>query len=263
MSAYLFVHNPKIWPWDYIEESIRQLETRGVIAEQWPVRSHRQVQPGDRAFVVRVGPVNNKGIFAAGYVSTMPFISENWDGAHSVGIDFEKLLNPDKEPILPLEILQSENLAQQNWTPQSSGISIRPEVIEELEKVWFDFLTTKNIRSNPFEPPANTNQNSFPEGTSNQVISTRYERNPYARKLCLDHYGYTCFICGFNFENIYGAVGKDYIHVHHLTQIEAGSRKTDPINDLRPVCPNCHAMIHRSKDAYSIEAVKEFIKSAQ
>ena len=269
MSAYLFVHNPENWQWTNIEDAIRQVETTGVTAEEWTVSSHRQIQPGDRAFLVRVGPVDNKGIFAAGEVSTMPFISEHWDrkggDAYYVGIKFEKLLNPDEEPILPLATLQSGNLAQQNWTPQSSGISIRPEVIEELEAVWFDFLTTQNIRSNPFEPTANTDQNSFREGTPVQVTLTRYERNPYARKVCLDHYGPTCVICDFNFEKIYGAVGKDIIHVHHLTQIaDAGkSRKTDPIRDLRPVCPNCHAMIHRRKEAYSLDEVKTFIESAQ
>jgi hypothetical protein len=36
------------------------------------------------------------------------------------------------------------------------------------------------------------------------------------------------------------------------------------INDLIPVCPNCHAMIHRRKPAaYSIEEVKEFVAQAE
>jgi hypothetical protein len=50
------------------------------------------------------------------------------------------LLNPDKEPILTLDILKTGNLAAQTWTPQASGISIRPELVDELEGVWLDFL---------------------------------------------------------------------------------------------------------------------------
>lgn len=265
MNTYLFLWNPNKWKWTDLETRIVELADTGIVAERWSAASHRQIQPGDRAFLARVG-IEPKGIFASGTVATMPSLTPHWDDTDkdnfSVMINFEVLLNPEHDPILPLDTLQTGNLAQQNWTPQSSGISIRSEVVEELEALWFDFLTTQNIRSNPFEPTDSKSQNSFREGTPNQVTLTRYERNPYARKVCLDHYGYTCVICDFNFENIYGTVGKDFIHVHHLTGI-AGvgeSHKTDPIRDLRPVCPNCHAMIHRRKEAYSIDEVKQFIE---
>ena len=40
--------------------------------------------------------------------------------------------------------------------------------------------------------------------------------------------------------------------------------EVDSINDLVPVCPNCHAMIHRRKPAaYTIEGVKEFVAQAE
>jgi len=51
------------------------------------------------------------------------------------------LLNPDKQPILTFDILKTGNLAAQTWTPQASGISIRPELVDELEGVWLDFLS--------------------------------------------------------------------------------------------------------------------------
>ncbi|MEI8372579.1 MAG: hypothetical protein WCJ35_07065 [Planctomycetota bacterium] len=37
--------------------------------------------------------------------------------------------------------------------------------------------------------------------------------------------------------------------------------KVDPVNDLRPVCANCHAILHRLKPAYSIDEVKAFRQS--
>lgn len=266
MNTYLFLWNPNKWHWTNLEESIKLLATTGIVKEQWTCVSHRQIQPGDRAFLARVG-LEPKGIFAAGFVSSKPFLAPHWNGidgdTHSVMIDFDVLLNPDEEPILALETLNQGNLGTQNWTPQPSGISIKSELVDELEAVWFKFLTTQNIRSNPFKPFDVNDQTNLNEGTPNQVILTRYERNPYARKACIDHYGYTCVICGFNFERTYGEVGKDFIHVHHLTKIaDVGkSYKIDPINDLRPVCPNCHAMIHRRKDAYGIDEVKEFVNS--
>jgi len=37
--------------------------------------------------------------------------------------------------------------------------------------------------------------------------------------------------------------------------------EVDPINDLRPVCPNCHAMLHRKKPPLTIEELETIINS--
>ncbi len=36
--------------------------------------------------------------------------------------------------------------------------------------------------------------------------------------------------------------------------------EVDPINDLIPVCPNCHTMIHKRKPPYSIDEIKEMLE---
>lgn len=71
-----------------------------------------------------------------------------------------------------------------------------------------------------------------------------------------------CCICGFSFEAFYGEVAKDFIHVHHLNPFaEVGTEHdVDPIEDLRPVCPNCHAVFHIKKPAYSIKEVQDLLK---
>jgi len=97
------------------------------------------------------------------------------------------------------------------------------------------------------------------EGKVRIVNINIYERNPIARQQCIDHYGCKCTICDFNFEKTYGKIGVSFIHVHHLIEISliGNEYSIDPIQDLRPVCPNCHAMIHKKKPAYSIEEIKE------
>lgn len=202
----------------------------------------------------------------AGYVTTQPFLSKHWSGedklVHKVMIEFEVLLNPISEPLLSLDLLKHGNLAEVNWTPQASGIEIHQEFVEELEALWFDFLNNQNIRSHPLSGLEEKFQEEYTEGTPNDVIVTRYEKNPYARKVCIDHYGPTCVVCGINFQNVYGEIGKDFIHVHHLKQLATIGKeyKIDPINDLRPVCPNCHAMIHRRNEPYTLEEMKELMK---
>lgn len=265
-NTYLFVWNPKNWNWTTLEENIDELHKSGKTTEMWSCSAHKTIKPGDRAFLARVGS-NPRGIFAAGYVSSEPFLSPHWSG-HSknvfrVLIDFEVLLNPEKEPILTTDILNAGKLATQTWTPQSSGISIKPEFVEELEAVWFDFLTTQDIRYKPYDSD-NEIQQTYPEGAPNQVVQTRYERNPFARAACIKYYGYRCSVCKFDFEKHYGEIGKNFVHVHHLTQVATvgKSYEVNPIKDLRPVCPNCHAMIHKRKEPYTIIELKEKIKKA-
>jgi len=100
------------------------------------------------------------------------------------------------------------------------------------------------------------------EGAKKTIIVNSYERNPKARAACINKYGVSCVVCDFNFENIYGARGKGFIHVHHLMPVSdiGDEYEINPITDLRPVCPNCHAMLHR-KGNISIEELLGEIKS--
>lgn len=222
MKTFLFAWNPNKWNWTTLEKSIEQIEQTGRATEKWSVISHKKIQPGDRAFLMRLGE-EPKGIMAAGFVATPPFLSKHWSGedklVNRVLIDFEVILNPEKELLLSLDLIKQGSLAKVNWTPQSSGIEINPEVTDELEAIWFDFLTTQEIRHNPFRETDTENQKVYTEGTPNQVSVTKYERNPFARKTCIEHYGLSCSVCRFNFQDNYGDLGKDFIHVHHLKQV--------------------------------------------
>jgi hypothetical protein len=131
---------------------------------------------------------------------------------------------------------------------------IRPEDADKLLKLIDGNLTQSNI--DPFfdeeEEPA------FSEGSQKKVYVNQYERDSKARAACIKHHGESCAICGFDFEVTYGKIGKGYIQVHHLKPLgEIGKEyATDPINDLIPVCPNCHAMIHGKRPARDIEEIR-------
>ena len=101
------------------------------------------------------------------------------------------------------------------------------------------------------------------EGAEKEILSNTYERNPEARKKCLEYHGYYCHICGFDPVKIYGEEFKNKIEVHHivpLSQIKS-DYVVDPINDLIPVCPNCHTILHsKPGGVYTPEEVKNFLK---
>jgi 5-methylcytosine-specific restriction enzyme A len=98
----------------------------------------------------------------------------------------------------------------------------------------------------------------YVEGASRTIAVNAYERNAKAREACIKHYGIACVVCGFNFEATYGSIGVGIIHVHHLVPLAEIKKEyvLDPIRDLRPVCPNCHAIIHRTQPPLSIEQLK-------
>ena len=103
----------------------------------------------------------------------------------------------------------------------------------------------------------------YVEGAASHVLVNAYERNRRAREACLRHYGRSCAACGFNFEANYGETTAGYIHVHHVIPIaQVGTEyQLHPIKDLRPVCPNCHAVIHRREPPLSIEEIKHMLRN--
>ncbi len=102
------------------------------------------------------------------------------------------------------------------------------------------------------------------EGGKFDVISTKYERDSKNRTSCLKIYGYTCKICGFNFEKKYGKFGKGFIHVHHIEPLSEKGKEivVDPERDLIPVCCNCHAMIHHKNPALKPKEIERIYKQS-
>ena len=103
----------------------------------------------------------------------------------------------------------------------------------------------------------------YVEGKSRDKVHIAYERNRKAREACIAIKGTTCEICGFDFYDMYGAIGKGFIEVHHVAPIsKTGINAIDPENDLLVVCSNCHSMIHRRENPYSKKEMVKKIKRA-
>jgi len=271
MNTFLFTWNPYRWNWGDLQDSIEHLEKVGYFERRWSCGNSKSIKKGDRIFLMRLGK-EPKGIMGSGYAKSSYYVAPHWDGsegkvANYINIEFDVLINPENGPLLNIDSLESIDIKKvQQWFPQQSGISIKPELIESLEENWFKFIKENKYIKNSFvsnDVNTDNNKETFREGKSKDIIQTRYERNPEARKRCLNHYGYSCMVCDFNFEDNFGDVGKGFIHVHHINQISLIGKEyeVDPIKDLIPVCPNCHAMIHSKRPAFTIEEIKEIRKS--
>jgi len=103
------------------------------------------------------------------------------------------------------------------------------------------------------------------EGNIQEVLCNQYERDPQARKKCVAYYGTKCCVCSFDFSQVFGDLGEGFIHVHHLRPLSEIKEEyqVDPINDLRPICPNCHAMIHRKSPPFTIEELQDILRQCK
>lgn len=103
------------------------------------------------------------------------------------------------------------------------------------------------------------------EGRIKTISVNAFERNPIAREQCIVEFGARCGVCKVDFSERYGIEFLGLIHVHHLKPL-ASIRQDyaiDPLTDLCPICPNCHAVIHWKGKCRSIKEVQMMLKSNQ
>ncbi len=230
---------------------------------QWSCGNTRKIEVGDRTFLLRQG-VEPRGIVASGTVIEPPYEDAHWDENASkpalyVDVELDALLDPDSDGVLPRELLDESPLSVMHWNAQSSGTTISEQVASALMEAWSELLDKLSAESATALGPA-----KLYEGAAYAVTLDVYERNRQARQECVDHYGASCFACGLNFAEKYGPAGDGYIHVHHLSPLSESGRAhgVDPIQDLRPVCPNCHAVVHRRSPPYTMEEMREMLGGA-
>ena len=164
-----------------------------------------------------------------------------------------KLIEQADNDMLSLEVLKRHGLKS---APQGP-IKISDPLGEYIDAYMHDDYAVGLF------PEEDIPENSY-EGAVRQVYGNKYERSSIARKKCIEYHGCRCSICGMDFEKDYGAIGKGFIHVHHIVPLNKIGKEyvVDYKNDLIPVCPNCHAMLHRTMDGKeaTVEELKALIK---
>lgn len=252
MNAYLFIWNPKRWTWVDLADAIYRVNNGDQYDMYWSCGNTKKIAVGDTFFLLRLGE-EPKGILGCGYVSSTPYELPHWDEQKAA--DGRLALRTDllfkalsDRPIISLSVLQ-RRYPDYNWTPQGGGQTIPASIASEL----FSEIQRSLVFS--FTPESPAEVKLYAEGKSRTITSKTYDRSPQARQACIEHYGYNCAVCGFNFETAYGSIGTTYIEVHHLRPVADANEEylIDPVKDLRPVCANCHRMLHRRRPPLSIE----------
>lgn len=260
MVHYLLKWNPERFPAEKFQEYFESFE-RG---EQlhWGCGNTKRIEEGDRFFLIKNGK-EGRGIIGSGRIVSTPYQgthfndlkAKNGDDALYVDVRFDYLLKPGGAIPVYRHELDSPELSSSVWDAQGSGKTIPPSIALALEGLW-----ASRVEVNEFQSPDEVDESSTPlrEGAARKISVNAYERNAEARRKCINKWGHNCAVCRFRFDLHYGPLGKGYIHVHHLRPLSSvdGEYQIDPVTDLRPVCPNCHAMLHRRSPPLSIDELQ-------
>jgi 5-methylcytosine-specific restriction protein A len=266
MTAIILGWDPENWNrWSY-PAAVAHVAATGLVVERWGIGAHRNIAAGTDAWLVL------QGSHAGGLIGHGVVVSEHPEpavvpagpsaprqrrprlpgnpGEHAepvqagaqeltVLVAFDALLPLGEQ--VPFDVLH-EAVPGIAWDVlPESGLQVEPAEEAPIRSLWRE--------SGPLPGPDATLPvpGTYPQDAVVRVLTNRYERDQDARRACLARYGTSCAACGFSFELTYGEIGMDFIQVHYIVPVVqlGGTYELDPITDLVPLCPNCHAMAHQ------------------
>ena len=97
------------------------------------------------------------------------------------------------------------------------------------------------------------------EGYPRLTAMTAMARSKKMRTIALKKHGNSCSSCGLNFFDKYKGLEKDCMELHHVKPLSLGDRKSN-INDLVPLCPNCHRVAHSKRPPLKVFEIRRMLK---
>ncbi|MGE5169993.1 MAG: hypothetical protein ACM3JC_06425 [Rudaea sp.] len=140
MASYVFAWNPRLWGWPERAREQRRIDVRGHADIEWACGRTRAIEPGSRAFFVRLG-VPPKGLIGAGYVLCEPWEDAHWlaDKAaagvrtHYLRLRLDALF---EAPLISLDELTRPPFGRFRWAVRQSGTRLPSSIGEALEPWW-------------------------------------------------------------------------------------------------------------------------------
>ena len=264
MKTFLLTWNPNRSPEPDMPRQANETAAGKIVLARWSCGNTKKIKIGYRVFLIRLG-VEPKGIVGSGWVVKSSYWDEHWDAQKRaegkkglfIMCEWERILNPTIDLPLAINKLPHWNLGKKSWTPQSSGIQIPPQLVSELEHLWAEHIGASSL-GDVFVDDEIT---AF-EGEERITLVRHRKREQKLRDAKLkqaqqkNQGRLICEVpgCNFDFENVYGELGKDFAHVHHLKPlVDRESPSETSLDDLAVVCTNCHSMIHRGGKCRSLD----------
>jgi 5-methylcytosine-specific restriction protein A len=261
MAAFLLVWNPKRWhPSGELADSFQ--ESGRYRLGSWSVGRNRNIRPGDRVFLARVGR-EPRGIIASGHATSEVYEDRHWQkerrrlGRKNLYVDvrFDEFLNPDEDTILGRSVLTRGVFKKMNWSPRASGARIPDDVAVKLEEVWTR-LTRRKVAMQPCAEPRAI------EGIRREARVYVRGRSRKLRDLALEKARGVCEACGVNFAALLSGKGARVLQVHHRKQLAASdSPQVNRLSDLAVLCANCHILVRMDpRRALPVEKLRAMLR---
>lgn len=259
-NVFIITWNEEKWPRANMQSLMDRFARGESVVERWKMGAYRKCGIGDAVFLSRVGKIS-PGLLASGTVASDTWKDDDFEEPSKVAwyanVRFDFFAASPLAPVVsPYELEARLGIPARAFTPQKSGTPYSGDS-DQLLAYWHELTGRSEFMS--FWELADDRSAEYQEGALKRVYVNRYERDPAARAACLRAHGYSCKACGLNMALVYGPLlGRNFIHVHHLTPLSkiGPDYKLDPVAELVPLCPNCHAMVHREDPPLSIEKLR-------
>lgn len=248
MSWFVLNWNPDVWRGisDEAWNEFAELGEGDLAEGRWSTGSrHGGIEPGDGLFFLRQG--RDRGILAVGVATSDVYRAPHYndDSRMAWYVDHQWREARTIDDRLRTEDLHI-SVPDVPWSNlYGSGVNVTERDAELILTLWAEGGPV--LWPQGYSRPDEEGPTLYREGARALVTANRFERDPKARQACIRHHGTRCAVCRFDFESVYGERGKGYIEVHHLVPLSEvdDDHEVNPIEDMRPLCSNCHSMIHR------------------
>jgi 5-methylcytosine-specific restriction protein A len=144
LATYVFAWNPKLWNWPELPREARAIKRRGHVDIEWSSGRNKNIEPGSRAFFVRLG-VPPKGLIGSGYTLTAPEPVIHWRPEKAAKGTMTNHLRLRLEFLIDLPVITFEELAKPPWSRfrwgvRQSGVRLPTSLADPLE-VWWEART--------------------------------------------------------------------------------------------------------------------------
>ena len=255
MAAIILAWNPdRRDGWNYAA-AVEHVGETGQFLTEWTVTAPDQMPAGTEVWLwlqgrTRCGLLGHGTLVAGAHHREPGAAGEPEPGGHGAGggplhtdtrhiaVAFDALI-PSGDELPPA--LFADIMPDIPWVAPTRPVTVLEPLLEvKIRAVWRLY--------GPSRPssPGHLIPGSYPEQVTRRVQVNRFESSAEAQRICIAHHGTSCAACGLSFESTYGEAAAGFIEVHHLVPPEllGSDYQLDPVADLVPLCPNCHAMAH-------------------
>lgn len=156
--VWLMAWNPNHWEWKSFQDDRLRIATGENVTRPWSSAS-AQLSEGDTFYLARLGK-EPRGLIGQGNIASEPYEDAHYnpdraaqgDKARFVDVTLTDLRDPEVDPFISMADLQAGTTDDQVWSPQSSGIEIKPRSAKLVAQLWGKLPPVRTSRSKLVTP---------------------------------------------------------------------------------------------------------------